>query len=73
MSRDDVDVPPIMVKCCEAIEKHGLNFQGIYRVGGTVTKVAKLREMLDKGLCHHGSCDTPLTSGSTNRSRFCEP
>ncbi len=49
MARDDVDVPLIMVKCCEAIEKYGLDYQGIYRVGGTVTKVAKLKERLDKG------------------------
>lgn len=49
MTRDDVDIPPIMVKCCEAIEKYGLDFQGIYRVGGTVTKVARLKELLDKG------------------------
>lgn len=56
MARDDVDVPPIMIKCCEAIEKHGLDFQGIYRVGGTVTKVARLREMLDKGRCHLVHC-----------------
>lgn len=53
MARDDVDVPLIMVKCCEAIEKYGLNFQGIYRVGGTVTKVAKLKELLDKGWWSH--------------------
>ncbi|PSS30985.1 hypothetical protein PHLCEN_2v2473 [Hermanssonia centrifuga] len=50
MARDDVDVPLIMVKCCEAIEKYGLDYQGIYRVGGTVTKVAKLKERLDKDL-----------------------
>lgn len=51
MIRDDVDVPPVLVKCCEAIEKHGLNVQGIYRIGGTVSKVNKLKERLDKGLC----------------------
>ena len=47
--RDDAEVPPIMVKCCEAIEKYGLRAQGIYRVGGTITKVKELRERLDKG------------------------
>lgn len=49
MARDDVDVPPIMVKCCEAIEKYGLDSQGIYRIGGTMSKVAKLKEKLDRG------------------------
>ena len=49
MARDDVDVPPIMVKCCEAIEKYGLTSQGIYRIGGTMSKVVKLKERLDRG------------------------
>ncbi|GJE93311.1 RhoGAP-domain-containing protein [Phanerochaete sordida] len=48
--RDDAEVPPIMVKCCEAIEKYGLHTQGIYRVGGTITKVKELRERLDRDL-----------------------
>ena len=50
MARDDVDVPPIMVKCCEAIEKYGLDQQGIYRIGGTHSKVMKLKERLDRGM-----------------------
>lgn len=49
LARDDAEVPPIMVKCCEAIERYGLRSQGIYRVGGTITKVKDLRERLDKG------------------------
>ncbi|KZT25115.1 RhoGAP-domain-containing protein [Neolentinus lepideus HHB14362 ss-1] len=50
MARDNVEVPPIMGKCCEAIEKYGLRSQGIYRISGTVTKVNKLKERLDKDL-----------------------
>ncbi|KAH9931810.1 GTPase activating protein [Fomitopsis serialis] len=50
MARDDVDVPAIMARCCEAIEKYGLQSQGIYRIGGTMTKVAKLKERLDRDL-----------------------
>ncbi|THH17052.1 hypothetical protein EW146_g3687 [Bondarzewia mesenterica] len=50
MSRDNVEVPPIMVKCCEAIEKYGLYSQGIYRISGTMSKIAKLKERLDKDL-----------------------
>ncbi|EMD38795.1 hypothetical protein CERSUDRAFT_133320 [Gelatoporia subvermispora B] len=50
MARDDVDVPPIMVKCCEAIEKYGMFSQGVYRVGGTMSKVARLKEKLDRDL-----------------------
>lgn len=49
MARDGVEVPPIMEKCCSAIEKYGLKSQGIYRISGTMTKVTKLKERLDKG------------------------
>lgn len=56
MYRDDVDVPPIVVKCCEAIEKYGIDSQGIYRIGGTMSKVNKLKDRLNHGkLCM--SCD----------------
>jgi len=37
------------VKCCEFIEKHGIEAMGIYRISGTVVKVNKLKEKLDKG------------------------
>jgi len=50
MIRDDVDVPPIMVKCCEAIEKYGMNIQGVYRLNGSMSKIARLKERLDKDL-----------------------
>lgn len=49
MARDDVDVPSIVMKCCEAIEKYGIEVMGIYRISGTVVKVNKLKEKLDKG------------------------
>ena len=74
MARDDVDVPSMMVKCCEAIEKHGLTFQGIYRVGGTVTKVSRLKELLDKGTSSVRSLPTregpirPLTPHSLSQT-----
>ncbi|KAI0294306.1 RhoGAP-domain-containing protein [Multifurca ochricompacta] len=50
MARDGVDVPPIVVKCCEAIEKYGITTVGIYRIGGTMSKVTRLKEKLDKDL-----------------------
>jgi len=48
MGRDGVEVPDVMMKCCEAIEKWGLTSQGIYRISGTVSKVGKLKERLDR-------------------------
>jgi hypothetical protein len=50
MARDNVEVPAIVQKCCQAIEKHGMQTQGIYRISGTTSKVANLRQRLDKGL-----------------------
>ncbi|KAI0076575.1 RhoGAP-domain-containing protein [Panus rudis PR-1116 ss-1] len=50
MARDDVDVPPIVVKCCEAIEKYGISNQGIYRIAGTSSKINRLKELLDRDL-----------------------
>ncbi|KAI0308828.1 GTPase activating protein [Amylostereum chailletii] len=50
MARDNVEVPPIMVKLCEAIEKYGMYSVGVYRVSGTMSKIAKLKERLDKDL-----------------------
>ncbi|KAI0272746.1 GTPase activating protein [Gloeopeniophorella convolvens] len=50
MARDGVEVPAIMVKCCEAIERHGIQTVGVYRIGGTMSKVTRLKEKLDKDL-----------------------
>ena len=56
MARDNVDVPPIVEKCCVAIEKYGLDQQGLYRTNGTHTKVQKLRERLDRGAYRVPAC-----------------
>ncbi|CAG8587370.1 974_t:CDS:2, partial [Acaulospora colombiana] len=50
MERDGVETPKILIKCCEAIERYGLDIQGIYRINGTVTKAQQLRELMDRDL-----------------------
>ncbi|KAJ7583149.1 Rho GTPase activation protein [Mycena floridula] len=65
MARDDVEVPLIVSKCCEAIEKHGLESQGIYRVIGTSTKIQALKQRLDKDL-DAVDLDTPEWSSGIN-------
>src|SRR6202030_617752 len=50
MTRDNVEVPPIVEKCAAAIEKYGMELQGIYRLSGTTSKVQKLKEQLDRGM-----------------------
>ena len=48
--RDGVAVvPPIIVKCCEAIEKYGIMTVDVYRTGGTMSRVSRLKEKLDRG------------------------
>ncbi|KAJ7606133.1 Rho GTPase activation protein [Mycena polygramma] len=65
MTRDNVEVPPIMEKCCQAIEKYGIESQGIYRLSGTMTKVANLRQRLDKDL-DSVDLDSPEWSSDIN-------
>ncbi|PPQ79686.1 hypothetical protein CVT25_003260 [Psilocybe cyanescens] len=65
MLRDNVEVPAIMAKCCEAIEKHGIQSQGIYRVSGMTSKVASLRQKLEKDL-EAVDLDAPEWSGDIN-------
>ncbi|TFK17559.1 GTPase activating protein [Coprinopsis marcescibilis] len=65
MTRDNVEVPPIINKCCEAIEKHGIHSQGIYRVSGMTSKVNNLKQRLDKDL-DSVDLDTPEWSGDIN-------
>lgn len=49
MTRDNAEVPPIVLKCTQAIEKYGMNSQGVYRVSGMTSKVLNLKQRLDKG------------------------
>ncbi|KIM44840.1 hypothetical protein M413DRAFT_66838 [Hebeloma cylindrosporum] len=65
MARDNVEVPPIVFKCCETIEKYGIQSQGIYRVSGTTSKVANLRQKLEKDL-EAVDLDAPEWAGDIN-------
>ena len=75
MARDDVDIPPIVTKCCEVIERYGLDQQGIYRVGGTHSKVMKLKERLDRGASSSATSDLPCpcSRSGTPRGRDVRP
>lgn len=43
MKRDQQEVPMIVQKCAEAVEKYGLHSVGIYRESGTGTQIQKLK------------------------------
>ncbi|GAA5877508.1 hypothetical protein JCM1840_003876 [Sporobolomyces johnsonii] len=50
MARDGVEVPRVLEKCAEAIELHGLESMGIYRLSGTTSRVQRLKGALDRDL-----------------------
>ncbi|KAH6890727.1 Rho GTPase activation protein [Coprinopsis sp. MPI-PUGE-AT-0042] len=49
MMRDEVEVPPVVVKCCEAIEKYGIRSRDIYRLDDMSRKTTILKQRLDEG------------------------
>ncbi|GAA5970788.1 hypothetical protein JCM3765_006307 [Sporobolomyces pararoseus] len=50
MLRDQVEVPRVLEKCCQAIELHGLDSMGIYRLSGTTSRVQRLKQSLDRDI-----------------------
>ncbi|KAF9038328.1 kinase-like protein [Hymenopellis radicata] len=50
MHLDDAIVPLILEKCCEAIERNGIDTYGLYKVDGTMSKVTALKQQLDTDL-----------------------
>ncbi|KAG9322193.1 hypothetical protein KVV02_007575 [Mortierella alpina] len=49
--RDEADLPEIVVKCTEAIERYGMDTQGIYRVSGITSATNRLRSAFDRAPC----------------------
>lgn len=47
MERDKREIPLIVTKCVEAIEKYGLDSVGIYRLSGTSTHIQQLKNDFD--------------------------
>ena len=42
-------IPKIVVSCVEAVEKRGLDFEGIYRISGALTQANKLKDAFNNG------------------------
>lgn len=47
--REKSKVPVFVQNCVTSIEKHGLDHEGIYRIGGNISTIQKLRCMVDQG------------------------
>ena len=45
-----VNVPPVLVKCIEEVERRGIMQEGIYRVSGSHEQMEKLRRQFDLGV-----------------------
>ena len=48
--RDGLAVPMVVSQCLQAIDLFGLETEGIYRLSGTASHVAKLRSIFDNGV-----------------------
>lgn len=48
LTRDDIDIPPVVRKCASLIEEFGIRSVGLYRLPGNTHLVNKLRNNLNK-------------------------
>ena len=48
--RDGLAVPMVVSQCLQAVDLFGLETEGIYRLSGTASHVAKLRSIFDNGI-----------------------
>ncbi|KAF9349146.1 hypothetical protein BGX34_002013 [Mortierella sp. NVP85] len=63
--RDEADLPEIVVKCTEAIERFGMDVRGIYRVSGITSATNKLRSAFDRD-CASVDLSTEENCGDIN-------
>ncbi len=49
MDRDGCAVPAVVGKCITYVEARGMNLQGLYREGGDLKAVRRLRDAFDRG------------------------
>lgn len=57
--RDNFAVPMIVYKCIQAVDLFGLEVEGIYRLSGTASHIAKIKAIFDNGKLHQSPpCST---------------
>jgi Rho GTPase-activating protein RGD1 len=47
VAQENVTLPPIVAQCVVAVEQFGLRTEGIYRVSGSASTLAKLKHLFD--------------------------
>lgn len=47
--RDGLAIPPVVIKCMQAVDLFGLDVEGIYRQSGSLTDISKLKYIFDTG------------------------
>lgn len=48
LNRDNLEIPEILTKCANFIERYGLNTVGVYRLSGSNSAIQKLRTSFDR-------------------------
>jgi len=48
LNRDNMEIPEILTKCANFIERYGLNTVGVYRLSGSNSAIQKLRTSFDR-------------------------
>jgi len=48
LTRDNLEIPEILTKCANFIERYGLNTVGVYRLSGSNSAIQKLRALFDR-------------------------
>ncbi|KAI8064705.1 Rho GTPase activation protein [Gongronella butleri] len=65
MKRDKEEVPTVVQKCIQTVEKRGLQSQGIYRESGSTTCIQKLKAEFNKN-CKNVNLDTNDNAADIN-------
>ena len=68
MDRDGCAVPAVVGKCITFIEARGMNLQGLYREGGDLKAVRRLRDSFNRGNCLFFCC---MLEAHINRHYCC--
>lgn len=48
--RDGTAIPMVVYQCIQAVELFGLNVEGIYRLSGNATHIARMKALFDNGM-----------------------
>jgi hypothetical protein len=68
--RDGTAIPMIVYQCIQAVELFGLNVEGIYRLSGNATHIARMKALFDNGAPFALISPWPFCSLADSHRRF---